>query len=195
MKKRVEGMKEAGETEAFKDDSLFRAFGKPGESKVTVADVVKLSVVPKSLEEFASKDHIGSTSGLINDTEIDITKDSVKVKSGWEGKKVPEDGKLDCASKSGLMSILGNIEGADKALTELSRKFTEDAKKEASLIKSDGKTEEEKKAAQELIKELNATNKAVSVELRIYKDTVVQSFKYVKKCVDIHEKGSKDKKD
>jgi hypothetical protein len=199
MKKRVEGMKEAGEAEPFQDDSLFRAFGKPGESKVTAAEVVKLSAVPKSLEEVFTKnmkDHNeGVIPSLINDTTIHTTADGAEIKSGWEGKKVPTDGKIECGNKAALMSILSNLEGADKALTEMTRNLNEENKEAASIINSGNKTEEQKAAAQKMIKSLNAANKISSAIFRIYKDTVVAGFKYVKKCVDIHEKGGKDKTD
>ncbi len=171
-KKMLERAKKLKENEPknkeFKDATLFKAFGKPGEAKVSAADVKEAILAPSKFTGKSKLVILGHSlehgdDGEVNDVDI------------WKDHKVPEDAHVEYCNKTDLVTILDAILKLDETLKHLEEKFN----KEMGESKED-------------VEEKKAITKMFNIMLKLFSQLGKYGLDYCRKCLKELEGGKKE---
>ena len=187
LEKRINALKDDNSEMEINDKALVRAFGKKGQTKVTVTDVEKVLTFPKSIQDIINKsidsenDFNSSSDHLIFDSAI---KDGHVVERAGE---VSDSASIEVANK-----------GQMKVTLKLIRSYVESAKgmKEALDRAQKGLNTAAAKTEDEDNRKLytNASNQVnlQSQIAKLYSVTAKEGLKYLERCVTARKVGKKE---
>ena len=164
----------------FKDNTIFKIFGEPGKGTVTPSDI-------KAAVNKLGKYNEGED--RILNYKFSKGEDGPIIKDVWEGKKVPEDAKVEHASKTELVALLENIISQDKEIANLEK----EARKELDALKDNV----DSKTHNEIVKVFNSVAKYSVLTIRYALSYANKSLKALEKKEDKTDdgKGEEGKKD
>ena len=180
LEKRIEALPDSKEALEIHDKGLIRAFGKKGQTKVTVQDVEKVLTFPEKLKDVSDK---------VESIDDNLLYDST-IKDGHivhqTDNEVSDSVTIEVANKDQMKVSLELIRKYTKMSSGI-KKALEGSERGASRIASLSTDEEKKEAYAEVAKHTALQRELV----RLYTLTAKEGIKYIERCVTARKAAGK----
>ena len=194
LEKRVNTLPDRGEALEIHDKGLIRAFGKKGQSKVSVSDVEKVLKFPDSAESIAMKiinvdfENLATGGDIdsVNSDKDDLLYDSI-IKEGHivaRNDEVSDSATIEIANKEQMKEFIKLIAAFLKKAPKWEGAV---AKSEVAMKKTMAKSGNEK--FKELFEEAAKKNRLFGEYLKLYSLTAKEGVKYLERCVTARKGG------
>ena len=189
LEKRIEALPESKEALEIHDKGLIRAFGKKGQTKVTVQDVEKVLTFPERLKDLSDK--VDSIDG--NLLYNSVIKDGVIIRQNDE---VSDSATIEVANKDQMKITLELIRKYAKISADMKIVLAKAEKDCTELMReSESRDKKEPNSANKELKEafsLRAKEASLHQKLvQLYILTAKEGIKYIERCVTARKAAGK----